>query len=83
LRSIDGLPAFPTTRAKLIKLLARSEDATSEDIAENLPFDFGLLSTLFKLVNAPYYGFNKQVHSVQLAVTLLGLEEVANLVTTT
>jgi putative nucleotidyltransferase with HDIG domain len=80
-RSIEGLPAFPTTHAELIKL-ARSEDATSEDIAEKLQFDPGLLSTLFKLANSPYYGFNKKVHSVQLAVTLLGLEEVANLVTT-
>lgn len=80
-RAIDGLPAFPSTHSELLKL-ARSEDATSEDIADKLRFDPGLLSTLFKLVNSPYYGFNKRVHSVQLAVTLLGLEEVANLVMT-
>jgi len=80
-RAIDGLPVFPSTHSELIKL-ARSEDATSEDIAEKLQFDPGLLSTLFKLVNSPYYGFNKRVHSVLLAVTLPGLEEVANLVTT-
>lgn len=80
-RAIDGLPAFPTTHSELLRL-ARSEDATSEEIADKLQFDPSLLATLFKLANSPYYGFNKRIHSVQLAVTLLGLEEVANLVIT-
>jgi putative nucleotidyltransferase with HDIG domain len=80
-RAIEGLPVFPATHSELLKL-ARSEDATSDDIAEKLQLDPGLLATLFKLVNSSYFGFNKRVHSVPLAVTLLGLEEVANLVIT-
>ena len=80
-RAIQALPAFPSTYSELLRL-AKSEDATSDEIAEKLQFDPGLLATLFKLVNSSYYGFNKRVHSVPLAVTLLGLEEVANLVIT-
>lgn len=80
-RAIQGLPVFPSTHSELLKL-ARSEDATSDEIAEKLQLDPGLLATLFKLVNSSYYGFNKRVSSVPLAVTLLGLEEVANLVIT-
>jgi len=80
-KSIEGLPVFPATHSELLKL-ARSEDATSDEIAEKLQIDPGLLSTLFKPVNSTYFGFKKRVHSVPLAVTLPGLEEVVNLVVT-
>jgi HD-like signal output (HDOD) protein len=78
-KSIEGLPSFPATHAEILKL-ANSEDATSDDIAEKLQLDSGLLATIFKLVNSSGYGFRKKVDSLKLAVTLLGLEEIANLV---
>lgn len=78
-KSIEGLPSFPSTHAEILKL-AKSDDASSDDIAEKLQLDPGLLATLFKLVNSSAYGFNKQVKDLSLAVTLLGLEEIANLV---
>jgi len=78
-KSIEGLPSFPSTHAEILKL-AKSEDATSDDIADKLQLDPGLLATMFKLVNSSAYGFNKQVKDLSLAVTLLGLEEIANLV---
>ena len=78
-KSIEGLPSFPSTHAEILKL-AKSEDASSDDIADKLQLDPGLLATMFKLVNSSAYGFNKQVKDLSLAVTLLGLEEIANLV---
>lgn len=76
-KSIEGLPSFPSTHAEILTL-AKSEDATSDDIAEKMQLDPGLLATIFKLVNSSYYGFNKQVKDLPLAITLLGLEEIAN-----
>lgn len=78
-KSIEGLPSFPSTHAEILKL-AKSDDASSDDIADKLQLDPGLLATIFKLVNSSAYGFNKQVKDLSLAVTLLGLEEIANLV---
>ncbi len=78
-KSIEGLPSFPSTHAEILKL-TKSDDASSDDIADKLQLDPGLLATLFKLVNSSAYGFNKQVKDLSLAVTLLGLEEIANLV---
>ena len=78
-KTIEGLPSFPSTHAEILKL-AKSEDASSGDIADKLQLDPGLLATMFKLVNSSAYGFNKQVKDLSLAVTLLGLEEIANLV---
>jgi len=80
-RQIEGLPPFPATHAEIMKL-AQSEDATSADIADKIQLDPDLLAMVFKLVNSSYYGFRKQIDSLKLAVTLLGLEEVANLVMT-
>ncbi len=39
-----------------------------------------MLATIFKLVNSSSYAFRKKIDSLKLAVTLLGLEEIANLV---
>ena len=80
-KKIEGLPSFPVTHAEILKL-SRSRDASSEDIAEKIQLDPGLLATVFKLVNASYYGFGRTIDSLNLAVTLLGFEEIANLVMT-
>ena len=78
-KKIEKLPAFPATHAEILKL-AQSEEATSRAIAEKIQLDPGLLATIFKLVNSSYYGFQIKVDSLKLAITLLGLEEIANLV---
>lgn len=78
-KSIEELPSFPATHAEILKL-AKGKKASSQDIAEKIQLDPGLLATVFKLVNSSYYGFGRKIDSLNLAVTLLGLEEVANLV---
>lgn len=78
-KSIDGLPAFPATHAKILEL-AKSDDATADDLAEQIQLDPGLLANIFKLANSSAYGFNRPVKDLSLAVTLLGMEEIANMV---
>ena len=78
-QKIEGLPSFPATHAEILKL-AESEESSSGDIADKMRLDPSLLATVFKLVNSSHYGFSKAVDSLKLAVTLLGLEEIANLV---
>lgn len=81
LKKIEGLPPFPATHAQILEL-ANSDISSSDEIADQLQMDPSLLATIFKLVNSPAYGFQKKVDSLKLAVTLLGLEEIANLVMT-
>lgn len=78
-KKIDGLPVFPATHAEIMKL-AKSENATSEALAEQIKLDPSLLATILKLVNSAYYGLRKKVDSLKVAVSLLGFEEIANLV---
>lgn len=81
IKQIEGLPPFPATHAQILEL-ANSDESSSDEIAEQLQMDPSLLATIFKLVNSSAYGFQKKVDSLKLAVTLLGLEEIANLVMT-
>ena len=74
-KSIDGLPSFPATHAEIMKL-ARSEDASSDDLAEKIQLDPSFLAQVLRLVNSSYYGFRKPTTSLKLAVTLIGMEEI-------
>ena len=76
---IEGLPSFPATHAEITRL-ARSGEASSEEIADKIQLDPSLLATVFRLANSAHFGFRKTIDSLPLAVTLLGLEEIANLV---
>ena len=78
-KNIDGLPQFPATHAEIMKL-SKSEESSSEDLAEKIQLDPSFLATVLKLANSSYYGFSKKTDSLQLAVTRLGMEEIGNLV---
>ncbi len=78
-KQIEGLPPFPATHAEIIKQ-AKGDEASSEDLVGTIQMDPSFLATVLKLVNSSYYGFRKKVDSLSLAVTLLGMEEIANLV---
>lgn len=80
-QAIDGLPAFPSNHSEILKL-AKSEHATSDEIATKVQLDPGLLAHVFKLVNFSAYGISKPVHSLNLAISLIGVEELSDLVTT-
>ena len=81
IKHLEGLPPFPATHAEILEL-AKSDSSSSDDIAEKIQLDPGLLASVFKMVNSSCYGFRKKVDSLKLAVTLIGLEEIANLVMT-
>ena len=78
-KQIDGLPPFPATHAEILKL-AKSDESSSDDLADKIQLDTGLLATVLKLANSSYYGFARKTDSLTEAVTRLGMEEVANLV---
>ncbi len=76
---IEGLPSFPATHTEITKL-ARSGEASREEITDKIQLDPILLATVFRLANSAHFEFRKTIDSLLLAVTLLGLEEIANLV---
>lgn len=80
-KAIEGLPSFPSTHAEIMEL-AKSDESSSDDIADKLQLDPSLIATVLKVVNSSQYAANKRMNSLKLAVARLGLEEIANIVMT-
>lgn len=72
------VPPFPAVAFKVAEL-ARSVDATPEQIAKVISSDATLAAELLHLVNAPIYARGQPVTSLPMAVKRLGMKEVARL----
>ena len=78
-RSIDDLPAMPTTVIKISEL-TNDPKASGKDIAKIISLDEALTSKILKWCNSPLYGLYREVNSVAQAVALLGNASVKNLI---
>ena len=78
MQSIDGLPPFPATHAKIMEL-ANSDELDSEAAADQIQMDPNFLASVLKLSNSEHYGFARRIDSLKTAVTLLGVPEISNL----
>jgi putative nucleotidyltransferase with HDIG domain len=76
----QNLPTISTVVARLSKLI-RDEAATAADFESIIRLDPSLTANLLRLANSAYFGLRREVTSVKLAVTLLGLKRLFELVT--
>ncbi len=78
---IEGLSYLPTTAGVAIKFieLGRDPDADPADYAKVISADSSLSSKLISLANSSWFGVRNKVHSVRVAVNLLGLGTVRTL----
>ena len=70
------LPAHPQKLIQLSTLLSRS-DVNLSDVGDLIAEDMALAAAVMKAVSSPLYGLKGRVHSVQQAVTYLGMREIA------
>lgn len=76
---INELPPISSVVTKLLELL-NNPNSSTEDIIKTVTLDTALTTKLLKLCNSPFYGFSKEVTSVNRAVILLGRNTLINLV---
>ncbi|GMR09014.1 MAG: HDOD domain-containing protein [Gammaproteobacteria bacterium] len=76
------LYSLPDTVYKLINLV-NDPDHTNHDAAEIICQDPGITMRLLKIVNSPFYNFPAQVNSIEMAITILGSNQLRNLVLAT
>jgi HD-like signal output (HDOD) protein len=76
------LPSAPFVIQRLQSLIS-SEETSSHQIAEVMETDQAFTARILKLVNSPFYGFARQITSVEEAVTILGLNAVHQLLLAT
>ncbi len=75
---IQKLPTLPEIGVEILRLAA-DPDVSMDDMSNVINRDPSLAARVLKVANSPFYGMPRQVDSLQLALVILGLEEVRNL----
>ena len=76
---LDGLPTLPSVASSLVSM-TQSPQTSATQVGELISQDQSLTSRVLKLVNSAYYGFPKQITTVNHAVVILGFSRVKNIV---
>ena len=82
MQQLGGIPEVPALPDLYLKLrdLVNSPNGTSQKAAELIGRDPALAMKVLKTVNSPVYGLRQQVSKLDQAVSLLGFNEITNLV---
>ncbi len=78
---ITEILTFPDVLVEVNNLITRT-DTSASDIAKVINSDIALSTKILKLVNSSYYGFSKQITSINYAIVILGFSVVRNLAVT-
>ena len=79
---VDNYPPLPAFINRLLALNADPESSL-EDICRVVEAEVSLVASIIKLVNSPLYGLSHPVLSIPRAITVLGRNELMNLVLAT
>lgn len=71
------LPALPQSAIKLLEL-SQDPDNGPAEFAVPIEADPGLTGQVLKFVNSSYFGFSREISSVKLAITLVGIRTIKN-----
>jgi len=73
----EVLPALPHSAITLLQL-SQNTDSGPADFAKPIEADPGLMGQVLKFVNSSYFGFSREIMSVQQALTLVGTRAITN-----
>lgn len=79
IESADDLPTLPTVVERINARIA-NPSTNAADIGKLIEQDQVLTSRVLRLVNSSYYGFPRQIKSIQHAVVILGFSKIKTLV---
>jgi len=73
----EVLPALPHSAITLLQL-SQNPDSGPAEFAKPIEADPGLMGQVLKFVNSSYFGFSREIMSVQQGLTLVGTRAVTN-----
>ena len=76
---IKDIPSLPEVVNKVIELV-RNPNSSASQLATTISNDTGLTLRVLRLVNSAYYGFPKQISSIQHAIAILGFTTIRGVV---
>ncbi len=71
------LPALPQSAIRLLEL-SQDPDNGPAEFAVPIEVDPGLTGQVLRFVNSSYFGFSREISSVKLAITLVGIRTIKN-----
>lgn len=71
------LPALPTSAMRLLELSQDPKNGPAE-YAKPIEADAGLMGQVLRFVNSSYFGFSREIASIQQALTLVGVRTIKN-----
>ncbi|EOH7438220.1 cheVAW transcriptional regulator CheP [Campylobacter jejuni] len=81
LKSVEVLPPLPDTVSKLRKYVSEANsNIETMKVAEIISSDPLMTAKLLQLVNSPYYGFTREITTINQVITLLGVGNIINIV---
>ncbi|HED6071294.1 TPA: cheVAW transcriptional regulator CheP [Campylobacter jejuni] len=82
LKSVEVLPPLPDTVSKLRKYVSEANsNIETMKVAEIISSDPLMMAKLLQLANSPYYGFTREITTINQVITLLGVGNIINIVT--
>ncbi|EAI5731143.1 HDOD domain-containing protein [Campylobacter jejuni] len=82
LKSVEVLPPLPDTVSKLRKYVSEANsNIETMKVAEIISSDPLMTAKLLQLANFPYYGFTREITTINQVITLLGIGNIINIVT--
>ncbi|EDP5793094.1 HDOD domain-containing protein [Campylobacter jejuni] len=81
LKSVEVLPPLPDTVSKLRKYVSEANsNIETMKVAEIISSDPLMTAKLLQLANSPYYGFTREITTIDQVITLLGVGNIINIV---
>jgi len=76
--SVIGLPTLPTVISKMLQMID-SKRASADTLARLISTDQALTAKLLKMANSAYYGYSREVSTVNMAIIVVGFNAVKDL----
>lgn len=76
---LRDLPSLPEVVTRVTELVQDPKSSASQ-LGKIISHDSGLTSRVLRMVNSAYYGFPKQISSIQHAITIMGFNTIKSLV---
>lgn len=80
-QSIDTLPPLPKTVCDLQAYIdSAGANVTIDKVAQIISGDPLVTAKLLQLANSPFYGFSREITTIQQVINLLGVGNIRNIV---
>lgn len=81
INSLKEVPAMPNIIVHALNIM-NDPDSSTRELAKVISYDQSLSTKVLTLVNSAYYGFPKQITSMNQAISLIGMSKAKNIIVT-